>query len=347
MADVVASILINNYNYGRFLAEAIDSALAAADNCPGTEVVVVDDGSTDDSRDVIARYAAADPRVVPVLKPNGGQASAFNAGFAASRGEFLLLLDSDDLCLPDRVAQVVDAFRSRPQIGWCFHRMRRMDPDGSVAASFHVCHGGESREVDFRARMRRAVLPTFAPATSGLCFRRSLLGQILPMPEGESVSISDHYVKYLAVALAEGYCLEKPLGVMRVHGGNVYSHRTTDDKARLAGRINVNTAYWLRRRLPELTRYADKLMGIGLGTFARVGGAEPKCRRVVDEYKSECSPMRRALIALRAAYHASGVLAKVRAWRHPKAQLAAGSTPHGARTARLTASAVGVGAALK
>ena len=77
----LVTIVVNNYNYARFLAEAIDSALAQT--YAALEVVVVDDGSTDESREIIAQYGG---RVIPVLKDNGGQASAFNAGFAAARG---------------------------------------------------------------------------------------------------------------------------------------------------------------------------------------------------------------------------------------------------------------------
>jgi hypothetical protein len=89
------SVVVVNHDYGRFLEAAIDSALAQSH--AATEVIVVDDGSTDDSRDRIAGYR---DRVVPVFKENGGQASAFNAGFEASRGEFVLFLDADDLLLP-------------------------------------------------------------------------------------------------------------------------------------------------------------------------------------------------------------------------------------------------------
>ncbi len=84
MNKPLASILINNYNYGRFLHEAIDSALSQT--YPHTEVIVVDDGSTDNSREIIASY---EDQIIPVLKENGGQASALNAGFAASRGEIV------------------------------------------------------------------------------------------------------------------------------------------------------------------------------------------------------------------------------------------------------------------
>ncbi len=85
------SVLINNYNYARFLPACIDSVLAQ--DYADFEIIVVDDGSTDDSRDIIASYGT---RIVPVLKENGGQASSFNAGFAASSGQILCLLDADD-----------------------------------------------------------------------------------------------------------------------------------------------------------------------------------------------------------------------------------------------------------
>src|SRR5258707_8837609 len=87
----LVSILINNFNYGRFLPEAIESALGQTH--PRLEVIVVDDGSTDNSREVIARYGN---RVLPVLKDNGGQASAFNPGFRCSHGGVIPFLDGQD-----------------------------------------------------------------------------------------------------------------------------------------------------------------------------------------------------------------------------------------------------------
>ncbi len=114
--NLLATIAINNYNYGEFLPEAIDSALNQT--YPHKEVVVVDDGSTDNSLEIIAGYG---DKIVPVLKENGGQASAFNAGFTASRGDVVFLLDADDLFLPNKVAEVMDKFEKYPEIGWCFH----------------------------------------------------------------------------------------------------------------------------------------------------------------------------------------------------------------------------------
>src|SRR5256886_12063249 len=106
----LVSILINNYNYGRFLREAIDSALRQT--YTNTEVIVVDDGSTDDSRPIIAGYGS---RIVPVLKENGGQASAFNAGFAVSKGQWICFLDSDDFFAPAKAQAIADNARLFPE----------------------------------------------------------------------------------------------------------------------------------------------------------------------------------------------------------------------------------------
>ena len=101
----LVSILINNYNYERFLSDAIDGALRQTYS--PVEVIVVDDGSTDNSRDVIASYGS---NISFVFKNNGGQASAFNTGIAASRGDIMCFLDADDFFYPEKVERVVQIF---------------------------------------------------------------------------------------------------------------------------------------------------------------------------------------------------------------------------------------------
>src|SRR5438105_6923580 len=99
------SIIITSYNYARFLTECIDSALAQTHQ--PCEVIVVDDGSTDDSPQIIGGYGN---RVKAVLKSNQGPASSWNLGFELSRGEFVLFLDSDDALLPTAVAAALPLF---------------------------------------------------------------------------------------------------------------------------------------------------------------------------------------------------------------------------------------------
>ena len=154
----LVSILINNFNYGRFLREAVDSALRQT--YTNTEVIVVDDGSTDDSRQIIAGYGS---RIVPVLKQNGGQASAFNAGFAVSRGEIICFLDSDDFFAPNKAETIVDNGRLFPEAALVAHALQYCDRDGAPV-EFQPLKFPSLRLVDDRARARRA--PSLASSST-------------------------------------------------------------------------------------------------------------------------------------------------------------------------------------
>lgn len=112
MDKPLVSILINNYNYGRFLAEVINSALHQT--YAHIEVIVVNDGSTDDSRDIIGSYG---DRINPILKENGGQTSAFNAEFINSQGDIICFLDSDDSFKLDKVIEIVEDFTENSKVG--------------------------------------------------------------------------------------------------------------------------------------------------------------------------------------------------------------------------------------
>src|SRR6185312_8722565 len=98
----------NNFTYARYLGEAVDSALNQT--YPNVEVIVVDDGSTDNSREVVESYG---DRIRSVFKSNGGQPSAINAGFQVSRGELIANLDSDDLYDHTAIERVVDTWSSK------------------------------------------------------------------------------------------------------------------------------------------------------------------------------------------------------------------------------------------
>src|ERR1700693_1450726 len=101
----LVSIVIVNYNYANFLPAAIDSAIHQTYS--PIEILVVDDGSTDESREIISRYQSS---IVPILKRNGGNNSAINAGVKHSHGKIICFLDADDFYYPDKVTRIVDVF---------------------------------------------------------------------------------------------------------------------------------------------------------------------------------------------------------------------------------------------
>jgi glycosyltransferase involved in cell wall biosynthesis len=216
MSDVpLVSVVVNNYNYGRFLREAIDSALNQT--YPGTEVVVVDDGSTDDSRRIISSYG---DRVTPVLKENGGQASAFNAGFAASRGEVVIFLDADDYLWPGAAERVAAAWG--PDVSVVQYRLELVDAMGNPTGHFYpppemTMASGEV----WRVLLEKGYY--LFPPTSGNGFVREVLEQILPMPEDEWRISADGYLATLAPFYGLVASVEVALGAQRMHGGNLFS----------------------------------------------------------------------------------------------------------------------------
>jgi len=289
------TILICNYNYERYLAAAIDSALGQAYR--PLEVVVVDDGSTDGSRAILARYG---DRIRTILKSNGGQPSALNAGFRASRGEIVCLLDSDDVMRSGKAERVAAAFAENPDARWVYHNLDYIADDGQalpptalpdhadVAALFdrRARYGALARldlRGDFAAGRK---LPYSCPAFSGLSFRRSALDAILPMPE-DIARASDEYPKLAAVALFPGVHLGEALALQRVHGRNAATFRA-DARIDTALRY-INTAYHLRRRYAALGRSMDKWFASSLGQL--VGAVGPRAalrrhetRRYMGEY---------------------------------------------------------------
>ena len=86
------SVVVTCFNYAHYVAGAIESALSQS--YPNKEVVVVNDGSTDDSLRVIERYS---PRITIIDQPNQGSVAAYNHGFAATSGDLVIFLDADDL----------------------------------------------------------------------------------------------------------------------------------------------------------------------------------------------------------------------------------------------------------
>jgi glycosyltransferase involved in cell wall biosynthesis len=296
----LVSILINNHNYGHFLAKAIDSALAQTYS--NIEVIVVDDGSTDDSR---SRLAAYGDRIQTILKPNAGQSSCFNAGFAASRGEIICLLDADDWFEPEKVEQVVQKLVQHPEAGWCFHLLHLWDDQQSAPCETQQSHTGSSGFYDITGFVRRGkvggTLPFSGTATSGLCFHRSLLQKILPMPQVLDVSLSDEYIKYAAYGLAPGYVILEQLAVQRIHSSNTFTLRT--DKSQLKAKMFLMTAYWLRQNFPPLLQFSNNLFAAGIAVCQGFKPAREMDETLVRQYFQQASWQARLMIHLRVLYY--------------------------------------------
>ena len=275
------TILINNYNYARFLPAAIDSALSQTYH--PLEVVVVDDGSTDESPDIIRDYGE---RIRPVFKWNGGQASAFNAGFAASRGEVICLLDADDFFFPEKTERSVSALLAHPEVGWVFHPVHREDGEGHGES---VPSLEKPLFIDIRDGALRGKLPgPPGPVTSGIVMSRDLMSRILPLTEAIRIT-ADNYLIFLASALAPGIFLKEALAVQRIHGANLYTLRP--GRLLTEARIHLLIAAEMRRRHPELRRLSNHIFSRALANYHQAAGADEICRSTVRSYVHDVSPI--------------------------------------------------------
>jgi glycosyltransferase involved in cell wall biosynthesis len=229
----LVSIVIDNYNYERFIGRAIESALRQT--YPRVEVVVVDDGSTDGSRGVIDRYRR---RVVAVEQGNGGQGAAVNAGFAASTGDLVIFLDADDELRPQAVERVVPHLG--PGVAKLHFRLDAVDTDGVPL--------GFTNPPESQPLAAGSVVPSLlsrgryaTPVMSGNAFPREVLDRILPMPAAGWRISADGYLVTAAPFHGRVVAIEECLGLYRIHGANAWAPDTIE-AANLPRRVEHDLA---------------------------------------------------------------------------------------------------------
>jgi glycosyltransferase involved in cell wall biosynthesis len=249
MSEPYVSVLIDTYNHERFIEQAITSVLEQDVSIADVEIIVVDDGSTDRTPEIVRRF---EPRVRLIRKTNGGQASAFNAGIPACRGEIISFLDGDDWWAEQKLAKVLAVFSANPEIGMVGH--------GTIAT-----YEDGQQHTDVLKEAARFSL-TSMDGVRMFCVRKSFLGtrtsvrasvlrKLLPVPEAIRIE-ADEFVFTMAAALSEVYILPEALFYYRIHGNNQFS---------LTG-FNENR---VRRKQESLTHLAEslttRLRAIGIG----------------------------------------------------------------------------------
>ncbi len=224
----LVSVVICNYNYGRFLDAAIRSVLEQT--YKPVEVIVVDDGSTDGSAGVLQRQP---PAVVRLHTPRRGQIGALWAGVQACHGDYVCLMDSDDVWHPEKVSQVAALFRTCPETGWVRHKLAVTDQDLRILGP---------AVPEFRGSGRVAPNPylflerTVTVSTSALAIRRAVavdafeqLRRLLPGPPASAMfgGLTHHADVSLLTVLGAGgipgYSLDQVLGYYRRHSAQKFS----------------------------------------------------------------------------------------------------------------------------
>lgn len=167
--DPLVSVVIPVFNQERFIAEAIESVLSQT--YPRIELIVVDDGSTDSTRDVIGRYHG---RLVYLHQANAGASVALNVGIQRAQGELVGWLSSDDVYFPTKVALQVEQFTREPEIGLSYTDFQVIDGRGSVLKTVRSPYVEDRKEF-----IRRMILGNFVNGSSVLV-KRTVLEEVGP-----------------------------------------------------------------------------------------------------------------------------------------------------------------------
>jgi Glycosyl transferase family 2 len=254
-ADLAVDIVIDNYNYARFLPDAIASACSQTHS--RVTVIVVDDGSSDGSQELLDRYR---DRVDVVLKENGGQASALNAGFERCRGDVVMFLDADDTLEPGAAAAVAAAFAAAPDVVKVQFRTAVIDAEGRATGVLKPAAHLPMPSGDVRAAELASPYDLVWMATSANAFRASALRQIMPIPEQSFRTCADWYLVHLMALAGPIVSLDAVAGSYRMHGENNYEPQ--------AAELDLD-------HLRETIGFADAVSPLLLERAARLGLPRP------------------------------------------------------------------------
>jgi glycosyltransferase involved in cell wall biosynthesis len=280
---VLVSVVVGNFNYGRFVREAITSVLEQT--YPNVEIIVIDDGSTDNSRDVIDTFGE---KLRKVYIPNGGQSNVFDLGLRLSRGEIVCMLDSDDFFYPNKIQRVVEMYAKMPDAHYVFHAVSRIEGERTYP-------GPESINAESRMIGKNITRVFTAPPTTGTTYRRSLLERIFPIPSVAPMG-ADNFTKFAAMSLERGYYSTEALGVLRIHGSNHGSMGMP-----IAKRLNHDTAIALalHQKFPQFD-CIERLMAIA---YSRAWIVKPDDSTIamLNEYRASLSTVQRLRLFLLAS----------------------------------------------
>jgi glycosyltransferase involved in cell wall biosynthesis len=199
----VVSVVMPAYNVAWCIGRAVDSVLAQ--DFRSRELIVIDDGSTDDTAKVLARYGDA---IAVIHQENRGMSAARNAGILAARGEYIAFLDSDDWWLPGKLTRQVELMASHPEIGFCSTAARVETPEGRVL-NLWQCKGAGGAMLETLFSENAAI----AGGCSAVMVRKDLLDRTGLFDE--SLRGFEDPDLWMRLAAASGYtCIDEILAVI-------------------------------------------------------------------------------------------------------------------------------------
>jgi GT2 family glycosyltransferase len=272
MAKPFVSVLIDTYNHERFIEEALVSVLEQDFPASDREILVVDDGSTDRTPDIIRKLG---PRVRLLRKANGGQASAFNAGIPECKGDIVAFLDGDDWWIRNKLTRVAQAMAADPSVGIVGHGIVTIQRDGrEQVETLREGFRFQANTIEGARLFRRrgAFL-----GTSRMTIRADLLRRIGPVPNEIEIQ-ADEYLFTLAAVLVGAQILPEALTYYRLHEANSFQLAGPDPQK-------------LRRKQESLA-----ILARSLSQRLEHLGIDPQVSRTVVEFTQASADQLRLLI---------------------------------------------------
>ena len=214
------SVVIPTYNHGRYIAEALDSVLAQT--YKDYEVIVVDDGSTDNTREVVEAYGAS---IRYIYQQNQRMSAARNAGIRSANGEYIAFLDSDDIWLPEKLEKQMEVFSTYPNLALVSCGALIVDMDGNLMRKIE-----KKNYINRNALMNDSILKNIVPGggTNAVVSKRCFEAVGL-FDESIQVTAEDWDMWLRIIAQYEIRFVEEPLAKIRLREKSVCAARNVEN----------------------------------------------------------------------------------------------------------------------
>jgi glycosyltransferase involved in cell wall biosynthesis len=237
------SVLITCFNYAAYVGEAIDSALDQT--YPAAEIIVSDDGSHDNSCDVIESYVSRGLGVRLLRNPHGGMAANLNSAYRNCSGDIICLLDADDVFLPGKIEAVVNAFHAHPLAGFAIHPACMVDNQKRARGIYPLLSAlpeGDCAQITYD----NSGILMGLPPTTNLALRREVADCIFPIAI-EYTGYAEQIIHRLAPLMTEVCAVDVPLALWRLHGQND-QNSTRVTSRRLERELKIMDSLWLEQK---------------------------------------------------------------------------------------------------
>lgn len=245
------SVVIPSFQHGAWVGEAVESALSQTR--PPAEVIVVDDGSTDGSRDVLRSFGG---RIRPFFRENQGIGATYNFGVGKARGEVVAFLESDDRLEPTYLAETVGLLEARPEVAWVSTARAVVDAEG-VPTGEVLRKRRPAEDFTFEGLVGREMGSSSTPVV-----RRTALAEVGPWVAGTYAADTDMALRF-SLRYRMAY-LDRPLYLYRRHGANASQSflASVSENVRLLERLRADEAGRLGERDVLVRRSLAKNVGM-------------------------------------------------------------------------------------